>query len=393
MTDLMRNDLRPLFKTTSSAHAGLLIQRGLTKWEDGEKRTKQTLIHDKIANVRTNELYFLAFKRWLKHTDESGNQNFACVSATINGRLFTGLPLGGTLETGVSTHHTYGMPMLAGSSIKGAVRSYTEFLFALRKDNGEIDYLEKTDNQGNTTKHYQFSKDNQAIIDILFGADDDEDSNAGYLIWHDAWWIPPVTSDAKLSTDEHNNPFAEEIVTVHHQKYYSGEMTEALDIENPIPNQQVAVQGSFYFVIEGVYAWAQYAKKLLEQTIQHQGLGAKSGAGYGYFVIDEKLTDNHRDTIQESIADLLDAQLTEEERTINDFVKHLNNLTIAWKGKPNQSCGFNEFYEKIIQWQDKAMLKKAYEILTEQGKIWQGKPLKDSKSWKPKLQQLRAKFE
>ena len=36
MTDLMRNDLRPLFKTTSSAHAGLLIQRGLTKWEDGE---------------------------------------------------------------------------------------------------------------------------------------------------------------------------------------------------------------------------------------------------------------------------------------------------------------------------------------------------------------------
>ena len=127
--------------------------------------------------------------------------------------------------------------------------------------------------------------------------------------------------------------------------------------------------------------------------MQQQGLGATSGAGYGYFVIDEKLTEQHRDTIQKSKDDLLDAELTDEERTINDFVKHLNNLTIAWKGKPSQSCGFNEFYEKIIQWEDKAMLKKAYEILTEQGKIWQGKALSKSKAWQPKIQSLREKFE
>ena len=38
MTDLMRSDLRPLFERTSSAHAGLLVQRGLKKWEEGDKR-------------------------------------------------------------------------------------------------------------------------------------------------------------------------------------------------------------------------------------------------------------------------------------------------------------------------------------------------------------------
>ena len=392
MTDLMRNDLRDLFRQTHTAHAGLLIQRGLNKWEDGDKPTKKSLVQ-KISHVQADGLYLLAFKRWLAHSYEtSENPHFATISAKVDGRLMTGLPLGGTLETGVTTHHTYGMPMIAGSSVKGAVRSYAEFLFAKRKD-GEIEYSITKDAKGNEIKAYQFDNDKQAILDVLFGSDDDENPNAGYLIWHDAWWIPPVTSDAKLSTGEQNRPFAEEVVTVHHQKYYQGGLEEALDIENPIPNQQLAVQGSFYFVIEGVYAWVQYAKKLLEQTLQQQGLGAKSGAGYGYFVIDEKLTEQHRDTIQKSKDDLLDAELTDEERTINDFVKHLNNLTIAWKGKPSQSCGFNEFYEKIIQWEDKAMLKKAYEILTEQGKIWQGKALSKSKAWQPKIQSLREKFE
>ncbi|WP_082987748.1 type III-B CRISPR module RAMP protein Cmr6 [Faucicola atlantae] len=392
MTDLMRSDLRDLFRQTHTAHAGLLIQRGLTKWEDGDKPTKKALVQ-KISHVQADDLYLLAFKRWLAHSYEtSENTHFASISAKVDGRLMTGLPLGGTLETGVTTHHTYGMPMIAGSSVKGAVRSYAEFLFAKRKD-GEIEYSIIKDAKGNEIKTYQFDNDKQAILDVLFGSDDDENPNAGYLIWHDAWWIPPVTSDAKLSMGEQNKPFAEEVVTVHHQAYYSGKLDDALDIENPIPNQQLAVQGGFYFVIEGVYAWVQYAKKLLEQTLQQQGVGAKSGAGYGYFVIDEKLTEQHRDTIQKSKDDLLDAELTDEERTINDFVKHLNGLTIAWKGKPNQSCGFNEFYEKIIQWEDKAMLKKAYEILTEQGEIWQGKALSKSKAWKPKLQSLREKFE
>lgn len=291
MTDLMRSDLRPLFERTSSAHAGLLVQRGLKKWEEGDKPTKKSLVQ-KISSVQANDLYLLAFKRWLAHSYEtSENTHFATISAKVDGRLMTGLPLGGTLETGVTTHHTYGMPMIAGSSVKGAVRSYTEFLFAKRKD-GEIEYSITKDAKGKEIKAYQFDDDKQAILDVLFGSDDDENPNAGYLIWHDAWWIPPVTSDAKLSTGEQNKPFAEEVVTVHHQKYYQGGLEEALDIENPIPNQQLAVQGGFYFVIEGVYAWVQYAKKLLKQTLQQQGLGAKSSAGYGYFIEDKNLAEN-----------------------------------------------------------------------------------------------------
>lgn len=287
MTMLIRDGLLQAIRQLNSAHAGLLMQRGLREWEDGEKPIKKQLILD-ISSVRPDDLYLLAFNRWLNATYDK--TAFATLSATIDGRLFTGLPLGGTLETGAMTHHSYGMPMIAGSSVKGAVRSYTEHLFAKRLIDGSIDY--KIENQsGKKIKKLQFDNDKKEILDILFGTDsDDENANAGYLIWHDAWWIPQITGDGKLATGEHKNqPFTSEIVTVHHQQYYNGDLSEALDIENPVPNQQIAIQGSFYFVIEGESKWAEYALKLLQKTLIQQGLGAKGSNGYGYFQLSEEL--------------------------------------------------------------------------------------------------------
>ena len=288
MTDLMRNDLRPLFESARSAHAGLLMQRGLVRWEEGDKPTKQALIKT-ISNVQADELYFLAFKRWLALSH--GEDGFANLSAKIDGRLFIGLALGGTLETGVMTHHTYGVPMIAGSSVKGAVRSYAEQLFAVRDDNGRITY-----HDGQAV----IPENKQAIFDILFGAESDDEASAGYLIWHDAWWIPPTTKDLKLSTGEQNKPFVSEVVTVHHQAYYNDTMKEALDIENPIPNQQLAVQGDFYFCIEGTGNWTAFAKQLLENMLKDQGVGAKGSNGYGYFVMDANL--------EKTVAKLADTQ-------------------------------------------------------------------------------------
>lgn len=289
MTELMRRSLSALCSEVESAHAGLLIQRGLQTWEDGEKIVKQKLI-EKICKVKPTELYLLAFNRWLNQTHESGREDMATVTAKIEGRLFTGLPLGGTLETGAATHHTYGMPMLAGSSVKGAVRSYTEHLFAQRDENGNLQF--KTLNNANKIL---IQKDKQKVLDILFGADEADEAdentsaNAGYLIWHDAWWIPKVNNSGKLLKREQCNPFVEDIVTVHHQSYYSGETAEALDMENPVPNQQLAIQGAFYFAIQGEKKWVNLAKELLELTIQNTGLGSKATSGYGYFVLDDTL--------------------------------------------------------------------------------------------------------
>lgn len=285
----MRNDLKSVIKNINSAHAGLLMQKGLKIWDtNSEKPIKKALIKT-ISDVKAGELYKLAFNRWFNLTysnEELGinkESEFAHLSATVNGRLFTGLALGGAIETGAMVHHTYGMPMIAGSSIKGAVRAYAEYIFAKRKTvDGEevIDYRIEVKN-GEKIKHLQFDVANQQILDVLFGAEsDDDNAEAGYLIWHDAWWIPNVKNE--------QNPFVDEIVTVHHQKYYQGKLDEALDIESPIPNQQIAITGSFYFTIQGAPVWVKYALDLLKGALQYQGLGAKGSNGYGYFDIDIK---------------------------------------------------------------------------------------------------------
>lgn len=278
---LMRENLRPLMHSLTTAHAGLLIQRALPEWEDGEKTQKQALVTT-IAAVKPDDVYNLAFKRWLKLTTES--DNFATTVATLNGRLFTGLPLGGTLETGVSTHHTYGMPLLAGSSIKGAVRSYAQSIGIDAK-----------------------------VIAVLFGSDDDTAPNAGYLTWHDAWWIP----NTSIQT-----PFVKEIVTVHHQQYYNGTNLVADDTESPTPNVQTAVQGSFYFTIEGVHAWVEYAKQLLENTLKEQGLGSKTASGYGYFMEDD-IVSSKIDSLYQNI--LVEIEKASEAQQLNETVNQASS--------------------------------------------------------------------
>ena len=262
--ELVREKLRPLLRDLDSAHAGLLLQRGLTDWEAGEKNQKRALI-DTLTKVRASPLYALAFDRWLMLTYQKP-QRFAQTAAMIDGRLFTGLATGGTLETGVCTHHTYGVPMLPGSGIKGAVRSYAHSI-------------------GLEGKYLQ----------VLFGSDEEEDAvstASGSLIWHDAWW---------LEGHEHNarTPFVGEVITVHHQEYYSESSAVADGSESPIPNQQLAVQGGFYFVIEGDPQWAQFAMDLLKNALFEQGMGAKSASGYGYFKADESLENRLKNRFSE----------------------------------------------------------------------------------------------
>lgn len=287
---LMRDRLKRIFPSVSDAHAGLLMQRGLAHWEENEKSIKADLVN-KIASVTPSELYLLAFNRWLDATHEEGNNTFASVAARLDGRLFTGLSLGGTLETGATTHHTYGMPLLAGSSIKGAVRSYTEHLFAERNEDGMLQF-EQSDN----TNKIIIQEQKRQILDVLFGTDSDDDDDsqgdAGYLIWHDAWWIPMVNDQGSLLIGDKYKPFVGDIVTVHHPKYYSRELNAALDMENPVPNQQISIQGAFYFVIEGDPKWVHFARELLKDTIENVGLGSKGSSGYGYFTLDESLNND-----------------------------------------------------------------------------------------------------
>lgn len=245
MTQLCRTALQEIILTTKTPHPGLLISRGLVTWPaDGEGggQAKKALI-GRVAQLGTSPLYQAAFARWKMTT---GQAHFVALEATLSGRLYIGVTRDNALETGVTTSHTYGMPMIPGSAVKGLCRAIA------RKR--EIDIKART---------------------WMFGNEpDDADTEIGGLVFHDAWWIGGAN----------DKPFVPEIVTPHHQEYYGSEgVTPATDFDSPIPANQIAVTGKFYFVIEGDTRWASMAVKLLKVALTQNGIGGKRSSGYGFF--------------------------------------------------------------------------------------------------------------
>lgn len=249
-------------------HAGLLLERGFDKWNtaDNQYNEQKQKFYDQLIAIKIDKLYESAYYRWKNYLEQN---NCKSLEGTVDGRLYLGLGEANPLESAVTLHHTYGAPFIPGSAIKGVLHH------AL---------LERYATEYNSTeKKFIISSDKQRIIDTLFGREPDktansrDSGNAGYVIFNDAWWVPSTKP-----------PLVKEVVTVHHQKYYAGEQP-ATDFDSPNPNPQIAIQGEFLFSIQGESSWADFALKLLQQTLQNNGIGAKTSSGYGYFDVDDYL--------------------------------------------------------------------------------------------------------
>lgn len=241
----------------STANAGLLLRRGMTQYDaavhddaGGKGGTeKQTLI-ERIAGIGASPLYRSAFKRWRAAVADGAR--FTAFEAALIGRLYVGVARESALETGLTVHHAYGMPLIPGSALKGLARAVARTLLCERSD----------------------------AIAWLFGADtqDEAAQEAGGIVFHDAWWVP----DGK--------PFVEDVVTPHHRDYYAQGKAHATDFDSPVPAPQIAVQGKFLFVLESDPAWCAMARALLQHGLSERGIGAKTRSGYGYFDVSSRVS-------------------------------------------------------------------------------------------------------
>lgn len=255
--ELMREALRPLYSAAQDAHPGLLIERGYQRDDRNseEGRQAKTAHIRRICAIPPSTFYHNAYQRWRQAT--ANPLRFGQLELALENRLLIGLTGGGMLETGCAISHSYGMPYIPGSSLKGVVRAHVSLS--------------------------PFRDQHPEVIDELFGAEskkeadsteNDSDGLSGLVVFHDAWWIP-------TSADK---PFVEEVVTSHHLEYYGNEgRVEASDCDSPIPNAQIAVRGRFLFVLEGEQAWRELAEQMLLAALSSRGIGAKTRTGYGIF--------------------------------------------------------------------------------------------------------------
>ncbi len=235
----------------------LAFERYLPIQGDDHKRAKA--LHQAVTASPAPEVYQKAFARW-RHILKA-MLHTVCLTGELGGPLAIGLGGASSSETGLTTHRTYGMPIIPGSALKGLCRRAAEWM-----------------RQGSDEEKKGYA--------ALFGLADRQNAEAGYATFWDAWYDP-------ASVD--GRPFHRDAITVHHQGYYAQKEQNVwpTDFDNPIPIPLLVVKpgARFFFTVTGLSdEWAQFAMRCLSHGLAHLGAGGKTNAGYGWFIMPEETT-------------------------------------------------------------------------------------------------------
>ena len=200
------------------------------------------------------------------------------VVGCLDSRLLLGFGTQSVYETGITMHHTYSIPYIPASSIKGVIRSYVinEFFEG---------------NEKVACKNEDFS--------CVFGsnASDSEEksslskktSKRGLLVVFDSY---PEKVE-KLDVD---------IMNLHYPSYYTGGGLPT-DDQSPIPIVFYAVpQGTkflFHFSVGNsekgeLSICSKPLSDIIKDALIHFGLGAKTSSGYGRMMIQNESSDNNQ---------------------------------------------------------------------------------------------------
>jgi CRISPR-associated protein Cmr6 len=219
------------------------------------------------------------------------------ISMKLDWRLIVGLGNESVYETYMTLHHTYGIPYIPGSAVKGVLRSYVitvVFGDGYSTDNfKEIEKLIELDEKM-FKEMYKTDKDLQDKLGTR--SDDNPDPNRmeitkenfkkarkifgnqnqqGQVIFFDAFPTEAPTIEP-------------DIMNPHYGPYYSDGKPPA-DYHNPVPLFFLTVKDAEFEFHLGMKPkdkdeqLLETAKCLLCKALKEHGIGAKTAVGYGYF--------------------------------------------------------------------------------------------------------------
>ncbi|RDI95590.1 type III-B CRISPR module RAMP protein Cmr6 [Meiothermus sp. QL-1] len=270
------------------SHAGLALQRYLLEHDDQKEAVRELLKH--IANTPVPPVYRDAFARWQRSLGGA-----VWLEAATRTPLAIGLGNSSPLENGLALHHTYGVPYLPGSALKGLLRRVAE--------------------------RYGLSQEEKAV---LLGEGPDpkgkKQGSAAYLVYWDGWLDP-----------QSEKPFQQDVIAVHHPVYYRSRGRQAwpTDFDDPNPVAFLSVRPGVRFHIpitcpaENAQDWPYKAAEMLKWGLEHLGLGGKTNAGYGYF-------GDFRITVPERL-ESLEERVEEVERQTREVLEQVNDASALSK--------------------------------------------------------------
>ncbi len=243
-------------------HPGLILQRYLkpvaqkTDYPD-EKRALLLAAIQAAKCEPLHRIYKLAFDRWARDLFGGGSHRFEELKS--DGRLIVGLASENVLETGIRLHHTYGLPLIPGSALKGLAAHYCNQVW------------------GQSDENRRFRSDRD-YYKLLFGTTDD----GGVIVFHDAWIVPTSLEKGCLLLD---------VMTPHHPDWQIDKKAPT-DFDSPTPISFLSVTGTFRIAISWAgpadhpeaKRWADLAFNLLKEALREWGAGGKTSSGYGRLV-------------------------------------------------------------------------------------------------------------
>jgi CRISPR-associated protein Cmr6 len=189
------------------------------------------------------------------------------------GRLIVGFGSENVLETGIRMHHTYGLPIIPGSALKGLAGHYCDQVWGA----GDKQFKRPTLDKDNAYRQFlagKGPKPDDNFHQLLFGSTDD----SGCITFHDAWYAPSSS-----------NPFMLDVMTPHHPQWNVVSNPAApTDFDSPIPVPFLSVTGAFHVAVswrgpasDKARNWTELTLSLLCDALRDWGIGGKTTSGYG----------------------------------------------------------------------------------------------------------------
>ncbi len=225
------------------------VDKELSRSRDSDQR-KAPMLNDETSGLLhwqgDQELLKNLKQRWQKMLRGYHCESFRSAPAW---RFVVGLGGASVLETGMTLHRLYGIPIIPGSALKGLARAYAETIEGKEAHDPDVVAV--------------FGKPPRSTP-----------LESGEIIFFDA--IPVTLPCFKL-----------DVMTSHFPQYYQGSDLPA-DWQDPNPVYFLTVQDTkFLFAVaarrEEGRNYVSTALNWLKKGLAELGVGAKTAAGYGYF--------------------------------------------------------------------------------------------------------------
>jgi len=341
----------------TDSHAGLCYEAAAPvrpsdgKIDDDKKRRWL----DALAEIRVPAGYAAWFKHRWRHCLERECFVLECVTA---GRLLVGSGNASGSDVGLHLHHTWGVPMVPGSAVKGVLSHYLHAVYGPDPEHDSISPVAANHPDPDRARFRRPGRkpatppgDWQRII--CGSADyDDVPATAGHVIFHDMLLMP---SDGR---DGDSHMLDQDVLTPHHSGYHTGSGV-ASDFEDPTPVPFLAVPPGtrFLLAVGGQRAWAEFAIRRLAEAVADWGVGAKTAAGYGRLEPVGELREPSKPAVLSAAA----RSLNDEATAWLDAKRPATETLAAWEELVEGFC--REFSDRLRAVRDEQELTRVLQLV------------------------------